>query len=70
MENKDIKLKCIQSVSAFIVGNEYYADHRALINELDENDKQVIVIESTEGEMLNCYLIPLNEIYTYFEIIK
>ncbi len=70
MKNNEIKLKCIKDVSAFIAGNEYYADPRTLINQSDENDKQVIVIESTEGEMNNCYLIPLNEIYSYFEIIK
>lgn len=69
VENNDIKIKCIKSIEAFKKGKVYRADRRSCINRDDKNDIQLIIIESSEGDMDNCYFMSLNKVYEHFSII-
>ncbi len=65
--SKDIKIKCIKNLPPFIKDNEYYADSRTCINKEDVNDKQVMIIESTtDDNMENVYLVPLDKVFKHF----
>ena len=68
---EDIKIKCIEDLPPFIEGKEYYSDPRMLKNKDDINDKQLLIIESTtEDNMNNCYLVPLDKVIKHFIVIK
>ena len=60
------KIKCIKSIDPFIEGLEYSLDKRIRTNELDDNDKQVIVIESQDELGYNCRLVPLDIVLKHF----
>jgi hypothetical protein len=68
------KILCVKSISGFIEGNEYEADDRTFTNREDNDDVQVLIIESSEivdGEIMNnCYFIPIIEVYNYFSEIN
>ena len=66
----ETKIKCTISIGPFISGKDYSSDSRLFTNQEDSEDNQVIVIESTEGELQNCYLLPLKQVVTHFIIIK
>lgn len=67
---KDIRLMCIKTIGPFIEGQEYLSDNRRFTNQNDENDVQVLIIESSEGEFDNCYLFKLDEAQKHFHIIN
>jgi len=67
---KDARIKCVKSIGSFVEGNEYKADRRSFINKEVANDVQVMVIESQEGDMLNCYLMPVDKVYEHFSMIE
>ncbi len=67
--NNIIKVKCVKNITQFIEGKEYESDSRLFINEENNEDKQVIMIESTVDGIHNCFLIPLDKVLEHFEII-
>jgi hypothetical protein len=62
------KIKCIKTIPPFIEGVEYSLDKRIAKNKLNDNDKQVIVIESEteDGLDYNCRLVPLDIVLKHF----
>jgi hypothetical protein len=67
---EDTRVICIKSIEPFIEGKEYTTDSRLFKNKDDENDKQVLIIESETHEgLLNCYFVPLNKMNEHFKVI-
>ena len=67
---KDIKIKCIETIEPFIKGKEYLTDNRCFKNKNDENDLQILIVESVaDNDLLNCYLVSLDKVSKHFILI-
>lgn len=64
------RVKCVKSNGPFVEGKEYDTDSRLLTNRNNPDDHQVIVVESEEDGMLNCYLVPLDIVNECFNIVE
>jgi len=63
---KDIEIICIKTIGAFVKGNNYLVDPREVVNQKNNHDRQKLVIESQEGDMLNVYLFPEKKFFEHF----
>jgi hypothetical protein len=66
MDITEVKIKCVKDIGPFKKDQYYYAETRSFTNKNDKNDVQVIIIESSEGDVDNCYLMPLKTVYEHF----
>lgn len=66
----ETRVKCIKDISPFEVDKEYDSDSRIFTNNSDSNDKKVLLIESTNDGVDNCYLLPLEIVFEHFIIIN